>query len=176
MHWLIVSICRVARSLIFPATALIAFPSLSTAKSTDDVVTLKNGDNLTGEIKSLEHGELTFKSSYMVDSVRLDWARVAQLVSKDHYLVLLTNGHVFTARIQLNSTTAASQASFSIRAGDTSLNVKPTDVARIRPTDHGFWQQLDGTIDFGSSYNSGNSQSQSTSRSWLPSVAAFTSL
>jgi hypothetical protein len=43
------------------------------AKRKDDVVVMKNGDCFTGEIKGLQQGELIFKSSYMKDSVRLDW-------------------------------------------------------------------------------------------------------
>ena len=160
MLWLVEPLSRVARSLIFLATAFIGLSSLVVAKSTDDIVILKNGDHLTGEIKALEHGELTFKCAYIVDPMNLDWAQVARLESKDHYIVLLTNGNVFTARIQLNSTAPASQASFSIRTDATSFNVKPTDVVELRPADHGFWKQLNGTIDYGFSYTSGNSQYQ----------------
>ena len=160
MHWLVESLFRAARSLICLAAVLSGLSSLVVAKSTDDLVIFKNGDRLTGEIKSLEHGELTFKCAYMVDPVSLDWARVVQLESKDHYIVLLTNGNVFTARIQLRPAAAASQANFSIQTGATSFSVKPTDVVKIRPADQRFWKQLDGTIDYGFSYTSGNSQYQ----------------
>ena len=84
---------------------LIGLSSSAFAKSLDDVVILNNGDRFTGEIKNLERGELEFKSSYMSQSVRLNWARVARLESKDQYLVLLTSGRVFTASIRLDETT-----------------------------------------------------------------------
>jgi hypothetical protein len=42
----------------------IAFSSLVGAKRRDDIVVLNNGDRMTGEIKSLDYGELKFKSSY----------------------------------------------------------------------------------------------------------------
>ena len=42
------------------------------AKRKDDVVVMNNGDRFTGEIKRLEHGELSFKSEYMADAVRLN--------------------------------------------------------------------------------------------------------
>ena len=78
MHWLVESAFKVARLLLFLAPALSGLSSLVVAKSTDDVVSLKNGDHLTGEIKSLEHGELTFKCAYMAGSVKPDWAQVVR--------------------------------------------------------------------------------------------------
>jgi hypothetical protein len=98
-----------ASMLIF---ALIALSSLAPAKSVDDIVVLNNGDRMTGEIKSLDHGELRFKSSYMLDPVALDWPRVTRLESKDNYIVVLTSGRVLTARIQLDATAGASERSF----------------------------------------------------------------
>jgi len=62
------------------------------AKRKDDVVTMKNGNSFTGEIKELEHGELVFKSEYMKDSVHLDWKQVRSLRSKDVFIVSLNDG------------------------------------------------------------------------------------
>ena len=67
----------------------------ATARRNDDVVILKNGDRLTGEIKSLQRGELSFKASYMAEAVRLDWTKVERLESKSQFLILLTNGQLF---------------------------------------------------------------------------------
>jgi putative salt-induced outer membrane protein YdiY len=154
------SLFQAGRSLLFLALAIIGLLTASFAKSTDDVVMLKNGDHLTGEIKSLEHGELTFKSVYMIDSVRLDWNRVARLESKDQYIVLLSTGHVFTAQIRLQSPAATGRPRFRLQTSLASLYVNPLEVSSIRPVDRGFWKQLVGTVDFGLSYNSGNRQYQ----------------
>lgn len=58
----------ISRGLLYLLFTVIGLTSSAIAKSKDDVIILNNGDRLTGEIKSLEHGELKFKSSYMVDS------------------------------------------------------------------------------------------------------------
>jgi len=142
------------------ALAFIGFSSSAAAKSTDDVCMLNNGDRMTGEIKSLEKGLLKFKSSYMTDAVLLDWPRVTRLESKDHYIIMLTSGKVFTARIQLNASSGES-GSFRILTGAASFTAKQIEVLRIRPADQSFWKQLNGTIDYGFSYTSGNSQYQS---------------
>ena len=57
--------------LVVCCFAILLYMAPSLAKRTDDVVVLKNGDHLTGEIKSLQRGELRFKSSYMAEAVRL---------------------------------------------------------------------------------------------------------
>jgi hypothetical protein len=147
------------KALILSAFILTGLSSAAAAKSKDDIVVLNNGDRMTGEIKSLEHGELKFKSSYMAESVLLDWPRVAKLESKDNYIVLLTTGNVFTARIQVDQT-AGPANSFLISVGAASFSVSQTDVLRIRQADQRFWTQLNGTIDYGFSYTSGNSQYQ----------------
>ena len=148
-----------SRSSTLLLSMLIGLASSAFAKSVDDVVILNNGDRFTGEIKKLEHGELEFKSSYMRDAVRLNWASVARLESKDHYLVLLINGRAFTASIRLDET-AGSANSFQINSGTGSIGVGRFEVMKIRPADQRFWTQLKGSIDYGFSYTSGNSSYQ----------------
>ncbi|HMG37074.1 MAG TPA: DUF481 domain-containing protein [Blastocatellia bacterium] len=147
-----------ARLLALSAFVLIGLSSSAAAKSVDDVCILNNGDRMTGEIKNLDHGQLKFKSAYMLDAVDLDWGRVSRLESKDSYIVLLTNGRVFTARIRLDAASAGD--AFRIEEGTQSFAVKQSEVLRIRPANQNFWTQLNGSIDFGFSYTSGNSQYQ----------------
>lgn len=129
------------------------------AKSKDDVVILRNGDRLTGEIKGLARGELKFKASYMADAVRLDWAKVARLESKDRYLITLTDGRLFTDFLRLNPPGAAAD-NFLIGAEKNPFRTKQVEVLRITPVEAGFFRQLEGTVDFGFSYTSGNDQYQ----------------
>jgi len=43
--------------------------STTFAKHSHDVVVLKNGDRLTGEIKGLQRGELKIKADYIAEAV-----------------------------------------------------------------------------------------------------------
>jgi hypothetical protein len=63
MMW---KLCRGA-SIVFFVFALVL---TALAKDVDDVVVLRNGDRLTGEIKGLQRGELRIKSDYMAEAVR----------------------------------------------------------------------------------------------------------
>src|SRR5580704_4336717 len=92
-------------SRLFPIAAILVISGALggarlEAKSTSDVVVMKNGDKFTGEIKKLENGVLYFKADYMVDPVQLDWARVERLESKDHFDVLLSSGRRVAGTIE----------------------------------------------------------------------------
>jgi hypothetical protein len=123
-------------------------------------VVLKNGDRLTGEIKGLQRGELRFKSSYMVDAVRLDWARVERLESKSAFLIYLTDGQLFTGSLRVGPVPGIGSNNFIIEFQKNSMVVKQLDVIKITPVEAGFWRQLEGSVDFGFSFTSGNNQYQ----------------
>jgi len=124
------------------------------AKHKDDVVIMKNGDRMTGEIKSLKQGELLFLASYMVDPVRLDWSRVARLESKDSYLISMADGYQFTEKFKVED---SGTDNFHMGAGG-ATKVSQMNVVRILPIETDFWQQLEGSINFGLSFTSGNDQ------------------
>ncbi|MCM3869537.1 MAG: DUF481 domain-containing protein [Pyrinomonadaceae bacterium] len=151
---------RLFRRVVLLLLATIACLSNAQAKHLDDVVVLKNGDRLTGEIKGLQRGELKFKASYMAEAVRLDWARVARLESKSTFLVYLTDGTLFTDSVQLLPANTAEIDNFAIGVDQKAVRVKQMDVLRITPVEARFWQQLEGSIDLGLGFTSGNDQYQ----------------
>jgi hypothetical protein len=132
--------------------------SPAVAKRKDDIVVLKNGDRMTGEIKFLKRGELNFKASYMTEAVSLDWAEVARLESHDKYLISLIDGQIFTDSFQL---TAAAHHSKSFAIGDGgAIKINQMEVLRLLPVETNFWSHLEGYVDFGVNFTSGNDQYQ----------------
>ena len=126
------------------------------AKRTDDVVVMKNGDRMTGEIKKLQRGELTFKAGYMAESVDLDWSKVARLESQDPYLISFTTGYQIAEHFRLVDT---GEDNFQIGPNGV-LKLRQMDVLRILPIEGKFWKQLEGSIGLGLNYTSGNDQYQ----------------
>ena len=126
------------------------------AKSTDDVVTLRNGDRITGEIKRLQHGELEFKASYMAESVLLDWTKVARLETKDMYLISLVGGQRFSDHFKLVDGPSGAD---NFQIGPV-VKINPTQVVGILPIEANFWRQLTGSIDLGLNFTSANEQYQ----------------
>ena len=128
----------------------------ASAKRTDDVVVMKNGDRMTGEIKKLQRGELTFKASYMAEAVDLDWSKVARLESQDPYLISFTTGYQIAEHFRLVDT---DEDNFQIGPNGV-LKIRQMDVLRILPIETKFWKQLEGSIGIGLNYTSGNDQYQ----------------
>jgi hypothetical protein len=123
-------------------------------------VVLKNGDRLTGEIKGLQRGELKIKADYMAEAVRLDWARVERLESKSTFMIALVDGKLFTSVMRLLPSNSSEIPNFVIGSSGDAHWVQQLDVIRIIPAAPGFWRRLEGSIDFGLSYTSGNDQYQ----------------
>jgi putative salt-induced outer membrane protein YdiY len=144
------------RVLFTLAIVVLCFSPSLVAKSKDDVIVMKNGDRLTGEIKGLQQGALSFKASYMSASVSLDWNDVARVESKDVYIVSLANGQRFTGQIESTDTV------FHVLEGAQPIAVKQPEVVSIAPEETSFWKQLNGSIDYGFSFTSGNSQTTSS--------------
>ena len=53
-----------------------------------DRITLKNGDNLVGDIKSMKHTVLTVETDYSEDDFTIDWKEVQDLTSSIHTLLV----------------------------------------------------------------------------------------
>jgi hypothetical protein len=142
--------------------AIIVFILVTTpnvlGKHDDDVVVLKNGDRVTGEIKGLQRGELRIKANYMAEAVRLDWARVDRIESKSRYMIWLVDGTRFTDIMRMLPSTSNDVSNFVIGTTNLGVSVRQMDVMRITPLESRFFKQLEGSIDFGLSYTSGNDQ------------------
>ena len=133
-------------------------PAITTVAGNDDVVILKNGDRLTGEIRGLQNGELKFFSGYMAESVRLNWTKVERLESKSTFMIFLVDGKLFTDVIRLLPSNSGQVANFVIAGKHESARVQQLDVVRILLADARFFKRLEGSVDFGFNFTSGNDQ------------------
>jgi putative salt-induced outer membrane protein YdiY len=141
---------------LLAAILLFAHAVSLSAKRKDDHLVMANGDQVLGEIKKLEHGQLYFKSYYMLNSMQVDWIQVQELRSEDAYQVLLSNGEHPTGTIE-----RAADGSFTITpVGAPVIHTTFARVIGMLPVETDFWAQLTGNIDSGFSYTSGNNQTQ----------------
>src|ERR1700757_405524 len=142
---------------------LLLFASSLFAKRKDDVIVMNNGDRFTGEIKSLQYGELVFKSDYMEESVNLDWTRVKTLESKDLYIVTLSDGKRWTGLISREAGPADGASSFKIVTSESAaVELEPSEVITIGQREISFWNQLTGSINYGFGFASGNKSTNSS--------------
>jgi hypothetical protein len=140
------------------------------AKRNDDVIVMKNGDRITGEIKRLEDGKLFISASYMSSDISVDWNQVQRLESKDQFNVYLTDGGTYTGVIGNNGESGDENRTFFIEAGDDDVRMNRADVIIIRPVEDTVWKQLTGSIDYGYNFTGGNN---ATTQSSLSALLAY---
>ncbi len=122
---------------------LMTLSSLAYAERTD-VVYLKNGDRVTGEIKSLLRGRLEFKTDHM-GTLLIDWEDIREIVSDIAQSVELTNGQRFYG--PLNKPENLETVAVKTEQGDVTLNTH--DITNLYPVEAGFWQRLDLSFKLG---------------------------
>ena len=149
-------------SCVLLSIAMLLLAKTASAKRKDDTIVMNNGDRFTGEIKKLDHGILYFKSSYMLESVQLDWTQVDRLESKDSYFVALQNGRRYAGQIAKSASKEAAGQAILLGTGGGALKVSQADVISIQQSEENFWNQLTGSIDYGLSYTSDNSSLNSS--------------
>lgn len=127
------------------------------AHAETDVVVMQNGDQLTGEIKSLDRGQLSFETD-ATDTIQIKWDHVAKLVSTQYFEVMLDDGRQLYG--SLVDSAAPSQVSLSFAGSVADL---PTlSVVRMTPIEGRIIERIDMSVDVGYSLAKANDASQST--------------
>jgi putative salt-induced outer membrane protein YdiY len=148
------------RTLLVPtcfiALGLLLWPSPAAAGRKDDVILMKNGDRLTGEIKKMEDGQIYIDTGYTVKAIPVDWLQVEKVESKAVYRIELTNGNRLTGVITKVPAQAAAEKDFRIQSGGEERYFPASEVVGILSQEPNFWHQLRGSINLGSSFASGS--------------------
>ena len=117
------------------------------AQGRTDVVTLANGDRITGEVVRLERGRLEFKTDD-AGTLYLEWDKLATLVAMRQVEVLTSDGSRY-----LGTLAPAASRSLAVAIAGGVVTLRMTDVTLIAPIGTSFWRKLDGSIDAGFNYS-----------------------
>ena len=133
---------RTARRLL-PALAtafLLAGASPLFAQKTD-VLVLYRGDSITGEVKELNRGKLSYKTDDM-STLSIEWDKIAHLTSNNYFDVENKRGIRYFGRL------AASEepGQLLVILSDT-VSVRMMDIVAISRIRASFWSRLDGYVD-----------------------------
>ena len=82
-------IMRIMRTVAL--ALLIGLPAAPAFADKTDVIVLINGDHLTGEIKELSYGQLTFKTDDM-GTLNIEWDKIASITTTQVLQVEMTDG------------------------------------------------------------------------------------
>lgn len=111
-----------------------------------DVVVLVNGDAVTGEIRSLEFGELRYSTESM-GTVNVEWEEIVSLRSSQSLQVEVTSGTRYFGNLLLTD----SRGTVGVGHGDNVREIDLSHIVRITPieTDEKIWHRLEGSVKFG---------------------------
>jgi hypothetical protein len=112
-----------------------------------DIVTLANGDRITGEIERLERGRLEF-STDDAGTLYLEWDKLVSLVATSRVFDIVTTDD---RRFLGSLGPGAPRALTVVQTGDT-VTLQMAQVTWISPIGEGFWKKIDGSFDTGFSY------------------------
>src|SRR5262245_41602132 len=138
------------------ATGLLALaavmPGQAKAQKTDSVW-IRNGDRITGEVKSLSRALLKYSTDDL-GTIYIEWDNVARISSPQTFEVQITSGHKFYGSL-------GQLPNGRVTVGLDTLRLSQIVVmAPIRQT---FVARLDGYLDLGFSYQKANKTLQLTS-------------
>jgi len=122
-----------------------------------DVVILKNGDHVSGEIKSLERGKLSLSTDSM-GTVAIEWEDVERVTSQWVFEVETETG----LRTFGSLSPAAEPKTMEIIGEGTRNTLNQTSVVRLTQLEAGFLSRLEGYVDVGFNFARANRATQWT--------------
>jgi len=138
-------VLTLARSAVFAAclVMLATVPPVSAREKTD-VLILKNGDRLTGEIKGLAYARVEFKTDTM-ETVSVKWEEVAQITSEYSFELELEDGVRFFGSLGA----PAQPGMVSVIGKERTLELTMDEIVRLRPIKDRYWKRIDGSLSIG---------------------------
>lgn len=138
--------------------ALLAFLSVPAQAKRKDVVIMNNGDHLTGQIKSLQNGLLYVETDYASGKIGLDWDQVQSVESTATYRIVMNNGQRLEGKIEKHVGEQGKAGDFLIHEATEEVQVPSAEIVSLDTKKPTFWRELQGAINFGYSFTSGNNQ------------------
>src|SRR5262249_50035658 len=119
---------------------------------------LRNGDQLTCEIKNLQQARLSI-STDPLGSASVHWGEVLGVASPRDFEITLSSGDRYYG--SLGRTTVAGEAAL-MDGGTTITSVSLGDVTTVVPIGSRFWSRMDGNVDVGFSLAQANLETHLT--------------
>ena len=137
--------------LLMLASAALPAP----AREKTDIIRLKNGDRITGEIKYLARGMLTVKTDSM-STVEIKWQDVESIQSPFLFTVQDTQGQLYVGSLQA----AADVRHVNIVGPTPTNNLDHLRVVQIQELEGSIWKRFSGVADLGYSFTKASDRTQ----------------
>jgi len=150
------AILRPRAGLLCLALAGVTLYAAPAAAQKTDVITLRNGDHITGEIKNIEQGRLQLSTNAM-DTVYIRWIDIASIQSDKTLEVQLRSGEPIYGSLQ----PAPTSGDIVVDSEGGSTTLPNNDVASAHPIGQSFWKKLDGNLSLGLNFTQASGQAES---------------
>jgi len=127
--------------------AFLCFLTLAVRAQKNDTIYLNNGDRVTGELKKLEYGLLTFKTDAM-QTVSVEIEKINTIHSAKYFEIRVTSGNRFFGHLIKSDVLSTVNV---VTVTDT-IPKRLWDIVLIAPIKTTFFQKIDGSVDLGLSY------------------------
>lgn len=125
------------------------------ARDKTDILVLKNGNEITGEIREMSRGYLSLKTDSM-STVQIKWQDVDKITSKHLFAVELSNGRIFEGSLQPGS----KEGTLDVVGTDTGRDLYHLWVVEIREVEKKLWQRFSGSVSLGYTYTKASQRTQ----------------
>jgi hypothetical protein len=116
------------------------------ARDKTDIVVMRNGDRVTGEVKSLEYGILELSTDHM-GTVKIEWPEISSIESKIAFDVEQIGG------MRSHGVLTTANGKLLVANGEAEPEaVSLASVTRLSELQPGFWQRVNGTFSIGYNY------------------------
>lgn len=131
------------------------------ARDNTDVIVMKNGDHLTGQIKGLSAGILYVNLKYMLGTSSVQWSEVARLDSNQLFLVKTENGSVYTGTVKTATIEGDRPLTIEVAgsAGTEAIIERPR-LVEMDVTSENFFERFNGIINTGIIHTKANQSTQ----------------
>ena len=132
---------------ILPAALVIVVVLVTPARAQKtDIVTLANGDRITGEVSILSRGQLEYKTDDE-GTLYIEWDKIATVTSTGQFEVITSDGRSFVGSLR------SDPGRILVIVEATGPVPLPMDeVTDINTIGRSFWKKLDGSVDIGFSF------------------------
>lgn len=133
--------------VVLAAFGLVFGASDAALAARTDVIVLRNGDHITGEVIQMQQSKLQLKTDD-AGTLSIEWDKIATVTTAARYDVTLRNGQRLFGR--LRSGVAGSVD--VVADGGPVTPVQMTDIVWFAQIKNTFWSRIDGSFDLGGSY------------------------
>jgi hypothetical protein len=109
-----------------------------------DIIILKNGDHITGEVKKLEYGRLSYSTDDM-GTVSVEWDKINYLWAKENFRVELDEGRFFYGSLGSDTTTGM----ILVILDSLAAPLEKSKIVKMTPIKDTFKDRLDLSVNLG---------------------------